>query len=91
MTKEDTPIANAFAELPATRKGLRYICDRWEDEKEYEDWSDYVMYMRDVIARGPGITFREASHRPFGFTFGTGEGVFRITVNALEIKLERLS
>ena len=39
---------------------------RWSDEKEYEDWNDYVEAMKKIIPED--IEFVSASKRPFGFT-----------------------
>ncbi len=43
---------------------------RWQDEKEYEDFNDYVGVMKKMIlARSPKMTtFVRGSKRPFGIT-----------------------
>lgn len=42
---------------------LDYLYERWQDEKEYEDFSDYEKVMRDAVGDG----FIKATKRPFGF------------------------
>jgi hypothetical protein len=44
---------------------MEYLFDRWQDEKEYEDWADYENAIRDHW--GDPDTFVKATKRPFGF------------------------
>jgi hypothetical protein len=56
-------IKEAFLVLPAVEERLAYLYLRWQDEKEYEDWRDYVKELAKLA--GPG--FVSASQQPFGF------------------------
>jgi hypothetical protein len=51
---------------------LEYLHDRWQDESEYEDWKDYVDFMRKLAP--PDTEFHKASKRPFGFEVRTKAG-----------------
>jgi len=51
---------------------LEYLHDRWQDEKEYENWTDYVDVMRKLTP--PETEFVKATKRPFGFEVKTKSG-----------------
>jgi len=61
--------------MTAMEKTLVYLYGRWQDEKEYENWDDYIAYMKKLFAEMQKSTnttnavFAKASKRPFGFTF----------------------
>ena len=42
-----------------------YLEGRWQDEREYEDWTDYVESMRKVVEKN-GLVFKSAGKNPFG-------------------------
>ena len=48
-------------------ESLGYLYDRWQDEKEYEDFDNYVDVMKSYVTQD--IEFVSASKRPFGFKF----------------------
>jgi hypothetical protein len=48
-----------------------YLRERWQDEKEYEDWNDYVAQMRLLVEQHGG-NFLSASKRPFSAFFQMG-------------------
>jgi hypothetical protein len=41
---------------------LCYLYERWQDEKEYEDWAEYAAVMSGMF----GELFVRATKRPFG-------------------------
>ncbi len=51
------------------------LYQRWQDEKEYESWDDYIAHMKKLFAEMQKSTnttnavFVKASKRPFGFMF----------------------
>jgi len=52
---------------------LQYLHDRWQDERAYEPWADYVEAMRKLA---PAETeFVKATKRPFGFEVHTKRGL----------------
>ena len=66
---------------------LEYLHDRWQDEREYEDWNDYVEAMRNLTP--PGAEFHKATKRPFGFeTREKGGGGFRFYCSARQAGFE---
>jgi hypothetical protein len=42
------------------------LADRWEDEREYEDWADYVKALTVKVIE-QGFTHIRITKRPFGF------------------------
>lgn len=44
---------------------LGYLHDRWQDEKEYEDFAEYVNVMKSITPSP--FTFVKATRKPFGF------------------------
>jgi len=58
-------------------KGLIYAYQRWEDEKEYEDFKDYQIYMQKVI---PDYPIKKMTQRPFGFYITIGPIYVRYTI-----------
>ena len=50
-------------------KIVNYLHSRWLDEREYEDFNDYIAKFKEIVARHPEAVFVTASKRPFGFTY----------------------
>jgi len=59
---------------------LCYLYNRWQDEKEYENWNDYIAHMKKAFENMESKValkskcfenayFVKASKRPFGMTF----------------------
>lgn len=58
----------------AMRDRIVYLYGRWQDEKEYEDWKDFVTEMKkeiEAISMEKDITLSVigCNKRPFGITF----------------------
>lgn len=48
---------------------------RWQDEKEYEDFNDYVKVMQTSVEKVVGkITNVKGTKKPFGLKFTTSDG-----------------
>ena len=69
-------VKNELAKNFAKREILNhfiYLYDRWQDEKMYEDWNDYVISMKSCLERnGNPQGFLEnvkGTKRPFGLKF----------------------
>ena len=64
---------------------MEYLYDRWQDEKEYEDWNEYQMAMKGMF----GDLFVRAMKRPFCAVIRIGiRGVdkeIKITVNSRSV------
>lgn len=56
---------------------LGYFYERWQDEKEYEDWKDYDEQIRKSFKM---FTITQTMKRPFGFKFTIDKDEFRMTV-----------
>lgn len=69
---------------------MSYLYDRWQDEREYEDFNDY----RDAMVKAVGVIrgkFVKAHKRPFGCTFVSEKGLsyrFKITSAHYQFKRE---
>lgn len=56
-------------------ESLSHLYDRWQDEKMYEDWNDYIKVIKANFyeyckkALMTNAVFVKGSKRPFGFTF----------------------
>jgi hypothetical protein len=72
---------------------MGYLYERWQDEKEFEDWKDYSDEMEKLIEpfvsankRGVVVAFERAYKRPFGFTITMSrDGIrtqYRVSVNS---------
>lgn len=61
--------------MDKTAEKLCYLYSRWQDEKGYEDFKDYVVAMKkafDAAIKDVPMTnavFVKGQKRPFGFTF----------------------
>ena len=64
-----------------------YLYDRWQDEKEYEDWADYVQAMKNKL--DDHLEFKGASKRPFSMQFlDTKENIeYAIQATASQVKI----
>lgn len=49
--------------IDKVEKKLVYLYERWQDEKEHEDFSDYGKAIKEEVGR----EFVMATKRPFGF------------------------
>jgi len=56
---------------------LGNLRDRWQDEKEYEDWNDYVTALKKKVDEIDGAEFISMKKRPFSFQWKTADGVVR--------------
>ena len=74
--RDDDPMVYALFSKDAMSKLVK-LSFRWDNEKEYEDWSDYTTVMQDLINSLEGFAFVKMLKRPFGvrFTFN-GETYF---------------
>lgn len=71
-------------------KRICYLYERWQDEKEYEDFKDYTAEFKKLF--GPASL--KGYQRPFGFCVQNGKEKFRVSVkikrNQFEIGAEQL-
>jgi hypothetical protein len=63
-TPAETAQVNQIFEDSLTLQDLKF---RWADEKEFEDWSDYVEVIKKFVPKD--ATFVKAAKRPFSFDF----------------------
>lgn len=61
------------------------LYNRWQDEKEYEDFEDYKHAFRQVLR--PEMKFAGATKNPFRFRFCYAGQKFTYTVNRKNITL----
>jgi len=65
---------------------IDYLQARWQDEKEYEDWNDYVDAMKKAIEKH-GFQFIKAKKRPFGAVCKDEDRQYNFEVKGQQIKL----
>lgn len=68
-TTEKENISKVLNDTNAIRK-FSYLYERWQDEKEFEDFNEYVVAMMKSMPEGS--TLIKGSKRPFGVTFKYG-------------------
>ena len=69
---------------------LGYLYSRYQDEKEYEDFKDYIEEIKKALAKATSdFVFVSAGKRPFGFVFkDKATGVkLRVSVSAYKATL----
>lgn len=66
------------------------LYSRWLDEREYEDFQQYVGVLRTWAEGTPGVTFLKAHKRPWGFSFQVGSSTFRIALTNTRLQLIKL-
>lgn len=71
---------------------MGYLRDRWLDEREHENWADYVAEFKKLVPEG--FKFERAVKSPFGFTMTAAgiPGAFQVTATtrAVNVKLIRV-
>jgi hypothetical protein len=78
----------------AMEKTINYLYDRWQDEKKYEEWNDYIEHMKKLFAEMQKSTntenavFVKASKRPFGLTFDFEGWRFVLSANSRAYRWE---
>lgn len=56
---------------------MAYLWERWQDEKEYEDFAEYVANL-EMVALEQGFTLVSLTSRPFRATFQAEEGMVAV-------------
>lgn len=80
MTTRDAIMDELARRFQPLLEKLGYLRDRWQDEREYEDWSDYVEAMKKLTP--PEMAFVKATKAPFGFVVKGANGGFQFTASA---------
>jgi hypothetical protein len=64
-------VTKALNSLPkATLDKVFYYYERWQDEKEYEDFEDYKKELKALFADNETLWYVGATSRPFAIKFG---------------------
>ena len=61
-----------------TLEQFMYLYERWQDEKEYEDFNDYVTIMMKYMPEG--ATLVKGTKRPFGVVINYGGKKVHISI-----------
>lgn len=91
MTKTITPTpahVKADIETVMNKPWLINLYDRWQNEREYEDWNEYKLYFE----KHSGFKLLSASKRPFSFTFehpAFPGAIYQIRVTARSVAWRR--
>ena len=62
------------------------LCNRWQDEKEYEDWADYIKAARGFVQQLGGQLVK-FTKRPFVITYSMGGKIYIAKVTSQFIQL----
>lgn len=62
-------------------RSFMYLRDRWEDEKAYEDFNDYVSAMAKHLPESLMATDIKGTKRPFGLKFKCGDTYVHFFLN----------
>jgi hypothetical protein len=46
---------------------MLYLYDRWQDEKNYEDFAEYAEQYKKLSDKNPNLVFKKATKKPMGF------------------------
>jgi hypothetical protein len=70
---------------------IAYLRDRWQSEKDYEDWSEYEKVMTNRLKAkaedlGMVIDIKKASKQPFGISFLYEGWIVAIIATATMVK-----
>ena len=71
---------------------LSYLYSRWQDEKEYEDFADYIERMKSDFNRFckeipmKNAVFVKGQKRPFGFVFDFEGWRVALSINSSQIR-----
>jgi len=81
--------------LIAYNKGLAEFIfslqDRWQEEKEYEDWAEYEKVMKKEFKDlFPMCSFCRAFNKPFGFSFEIPNTIYQYKVKGNAITIYEL-
>lgn len=76
-SKQRQDISEVINNLGTIQK-FDYLHERWQDEKEYEDFNEYVKAMMKSMPEG--ATLVKGHKRPFGVTFNYGGNEVQISL-----------
>ncbi len=66
---------------------LGYLRDRWQDEKEHENFSEYRAPLEKIAAKHPGVVIGKMSKRPFSVSFVVDGAAYTLAATARQITL----
>lgn len=66
--------------------------DRWQDEREYEDWSQYEAVVRGWCEKvqNSKVKFLRGTSRPFKFYFECGDWRYEVHVTIKRVELRAI-
>lgn len=64
---------------------LDYLCGRWQDEHEFEDWKEYVDAMRAMVEKH-SMTFVSLTKKPFKCTARQGNFIHSFRIKGKQIE-----
>ena len=69
---------------------ITYLYCRWQDEKDYEDFDDYVKEARKSVEKANG-NFVKMTKRPFGVTISIGQVRVLISVTSRQLGWKQIA
>lgn len=67
---------------------LEYFYDRWQDEKDYEDWSEYTTAAKKLVEDSGG-KYISLKKKPFVLRFSRDDVTMDIEVNVRQVKITK--
>lgn len=87
LNRKSTPAETARVnEIFKSSLNLQDLKFRWDCEKQFEDWNDYIAVMKKMVPKD--ATFVKASKRPFSFDFILKENGFTYRIIATNRHME---
>lgn len=78
-SKERNNISDVLNNLGTIQK-FHYLYKRWQDEKDYEDFNEYVAVMMKSMPTGSKLI--KGTKRPFGLTFNYGGSTVQVALKS---------
>lgn len=69
---------------------MEHLWSRWQDEREYEDFGDYVDKMKDAVVKFDCF-FIKAQKKPFGFTYKLSDAIYQIEISKTTYRYLRIA
>ena len=78
MTRLERMEISKVLNNPTAVRVFSNLYDRWQDEKEYEDFNDYIAVMMKYMPNG--ATLVKGTKRPFGVVINYGGATIHIAL-----------
>lgn len=88
--KYDAPLAKNAEIANKLAGNVESLHDRWQDEKEYEDWAEYEAHAKKLV-EAQDAKFVHLKKKPFVLRFEKGGVFIDIECNVRELKVTQIN